>query len=297
MKEPYHPFRSQDAKEEYLAYYDEHEKRWPIASECALIETSFGQTFVRVSGPKDGPPLVLLPGDSENSLAWIPQIAALSVDFRTYALDNIFDNGRSIYARPMKKPSDFVQWLDELFTALKLDNINLMGHSYGGWQASLYALAHPQRLEKLILLAPAATVLPPPLGLVVRAMLSYFMPIRFVTERYLYWYAPDSVRKEETRKTIDEMVDEQLLARRCFKRRNFVRPTVLTDQDWQRLQVPTLFLVGENEVTYSAHKAVRRLATVAPHVETAITPDADHHLAIVKPEWVNNEVLKFLTNQ
>jgi pimeloyl-ACP methyl ester carboxylesterase len=93
------------------------------------------------------------------------------------------------------------------------------------------------------------------------------------------------------------MVDEQLLARRCFKGRRFVAPTVLTDQDWQRLQVPTLFLVGENEVTYSAHKAVRRLATVAPHVETAITPDADHHLAIVKPEWVNNEVLKFLKNQ
>ena len=93
------------------------------------------------------------------------------------------------------------------------------------------------------------------------------------------------------------MVDEQLLARRCFKRRKFIAPTVLTDQDWQRLQVPTLFLVGENEVTYSAHKAVRRLATVAPRIETAITPDADHHLAIVNPEWVNNEVLMFLTKQ
>jgi len=297
MKESYHPFKSQKAKETYLTYYDEHAKRWPIVSEDKLVETSFGQTFVRVGGPRDGPPLVLLPGDSENSLAWIRPIAALSEDYRTYALDHIFDIGRSIYTRPMKKPSDFVQWLDELFTALELDNINLMGHSYGGWQASLYALAHPQRLEKLILLAPAATVLGPPLGLVVRMLLYYFIPIRFVAKRYLYWYAPDSVRKEETRKTIDEMVDEQLLARRCFKRRKFVRPTVLTDQDWQRLQVPTLFLVGENEVTYSAHKALRRLATVAPHVETAITPDADHHLAIVKPEWVSNEVLKFLKNQ
>jgi pimeloyl-ACP methyl ester carboxylesterase len=297
MKESYHPFRSKKAKETYLAYYDEHAKRWPIASECKLVKTSFGQTFVRISGPTDGPPLVLLPGDSENSLAWISQIAALSVDYRTYALDHIFDNGRSIYARPMKKPSDFVQWLDELFTALELDSINLMGHSYGGWQASLYALAHPQRLEKLILLAPAATVLPPPPGLVVRMILYYLIPIRFVAKRYSYWYAPDMVRKEETRKIVDEMVDEQLVARRCFKRRNFVRPTVLTDQDWQRLQAPTLFLVGENEVTYSAHKAVRRLATVAPHVKTALTPNADHHLAIVKPEWVNNEVLKFLTNQ
>ena len=149
-------------------------------------------------------------------------------------------------------------------------------------------------MNKLVLLAPASTVLRPPLGLIVRAMLYYIIPIRFVTKRYLYWYAPESVRREETRKTIDRMVDEQLLARRCFKRRKFIAPTVLTDQDWQKLQVPTLFLVGESEVTYPPHKAIRRLARVAPQVRTAITPDADHHLGIVKPEWVSHEVLKLL---
>lgn len=296
-QESYHPFKSDKAKETYLHHYDEHAKRWPIASECELVATSFGQTLVRTSGPEDGPPLVLLHGDTENSLSWIPQIAALSVGYRTYAIDNIFDIGRSIYTRPMKKPSDFVQWLDELFTALELDDINFMGHSFGGWQASLYALAHPQRLKKLILLAPAGTVLPPPPGLIMRAMVYYFIPLRFVHKRYLYWYDPDMVRKEDTRKIIDEMVDEQLLARRCFKRKRVIPPTVLTDQDWQRLQVPTLYLIGENEVTYSAHKALRRLAKVAPHVKTAFTPDADHHLGIVKSEWVNNEVLKFPINQ
>lgn len=197
----------------------------------------------------------------------------------------------------MKKPGDFVQWLDELFIALELNHINLMAHSYGAWQASLYALAHPERLEKLILLAPAATVLRPPLRLLVRAVLYDFIPIRFVIKRYLYWYAPASVRKEATRETVDEMVDEQVLARRCFKRRKFVIPTVLTDQDWQRLQVPTLFLVGEHEVTCSACKGLQRLATVAPHIVTAIMPDGDHHLAIVKPEWVNKEVLQFLHSE
>jgi pimeloyl-ACP methyl ester carboxylesterase len=48
----------------------------------------------------------------------------------------------------VKKPDDFVQWLDELFTALELDKINLMGFSYGGWQASLYAISFPQRLNR-----------------------------------------------------------------------------------------------------------------------------------------------------
>lgn len=293
-KESYHPFRSNEAKEKYLTYYDEHAKHWPTASECKMVETSFGQTFVRVSGPKDGSPLVLLPGDTENSLAWIPQIAELSVDYRTYALDNIYDNGRSIYTRPMKKPSDFVDWLDELFTALELNNINLLGFSYGGWQASLYTLSFPQRLNTLILLAP--TVISPSLGVMVRGIIQHFIPIRFIVKRYLYWYNADSVKNEKSREVIDRMVDELLLSTRCFKRRGFVRPTVLTDQDWQSLKVPTLFLVGENEVTYSAQKAIRRLNNVAPNVKTLITSDAGHDLAIVKTEWVNNEVLKFLAN-
>lgn len=298
MKETYHPFRSEKAKETYLSHYDEHAKHWPVASEEKMIKTSFGQTFVRISGPEDGPPLVLLSGDTENSLAWIPQIAAFSEDYRTYAVDNIYDYGRSIYTRPIKKPSDFVQWLDEFFTALGLDDINLLGFSYGGWQASLYTLAHPQRLNKLILIAPVATVLPGRLELMVRAIMQYYIHPRFIVQNYIYWYNADAVRKgERTRRVIDNMVTDLLISNKCFKRRSFVNPTVLTDEDWQNLEVPTLFLVGENEVTYSAKKAVQHLNKVAPSVKTVITADAGHDLVIVKPEWVNDEVLKFLTDQ
>jgi pimeloyl-ACP methyl ester carboxylesterase len=294
LPDDFHPFRSAAARDEYLAFYDERSRRWPMPGEARLVDTSFGQTFVRVQGPAAGPPLVLLPGDSENSLAWIPVIEALSADYRTYAVDHIFDIGRSVYTQRMQTPDDFVRWLDELFTALGLDTLSLMGHSYGGWQASLYALAHPERLERLVLSAPPSTVLRPPLGLIVRAILYYFIPTRFVTKRYMYWYASDAVRNPDTRRIIDEMIDEDLLARQCFKRRRFVPPTVLTDQDWQKLRVPALFLVGENDVTYSAHKAAQRLNRVVPLVRTEIASGADHHLALVKPEWVSNNVLEFL---
>ena len=57
--ETYHPFKSQEAKEIYLAFYDEYAEQWPVASENMMVDTSFGQTFVRVSGPFDGQPLVL----------------------------------------------------------------------------------------------------------------------------------------------------------------------------------------------------------------------------------------------
>jgi pimeloyl-ACP methyl ester carboxylesterase len=296
--EAYHPFKSEEAKKRYLAFYDKYAEQWSVASENLMVDTSFGQTFVRVSGPSDGPPLVLLPGDSVNSLAWIPQIAAFSEEYRTYALDHIFDNGRSIYTRPMKKPADFVAWLDELFTVLELESINFVAHSYGGWQASLYALAHPQRLNKLVLLTPAATILPASLGVLVRGILYFFFPIPAIVRRYLYWNYPDAVRKSETtRAVIDTMVTEALLSKRCFKPRNFFAPTTLTDDEWQNLSVPTLFITAESEVFYSAGKAVQRMKKIAPQVKTLFSEDAGHDVAIVKPEWVNEEVLKFLKNQ
>jgi pimeloyl-ACP methyl ester carboxylesterase len=290
----FHPFKSQNAKETFLTYYNERAKDWPVDSETTYVNTSFGQTFVRICGPKIDPSLVLLPGDSVTSLDWIPLIENLSKEYRTYALDQIYDIGRSIYSRPIKKPEDFVQWLDELFTALDLDNINLMGYSYGGWQASLYALSHPKRLDKLILLTPA-TALSPRLRAMIRVILYAVFPLQFMVKNYLYWFMADSVRKNEaTKKIIDEMITETMLAKKCFKSRKFVNPTVLTDDDWQNLDVPILFLIGENEVLYSAKKAIQHLKNLTPNIKTAITSDAGHDLHIVKPDWVTTQVLKFL---
>ena len=52
------------------------------------------------------------------------------------------------------------QWLDELFTALELeDSINLVGASYGAWKAGQYLMAYPERINKVVLLCPAYTVM------------------------------------------------------------------------------------------------------------------------------------------
>ncbi|MFX0126006.1 MAG: alpha/beta fold hydrolase [Candidatus Hodarchaeota archaeon] len=290
----FHPFKTQKAKEMFLTYYDERAKEWPVDSETMYVNTSFGQTFVRICGLPNAPSLFLIPGDSVTSLDWIPLIEGLSKDYRVYAVDQIYDIGRSIYTRPIKKPEDFIQWLDELFTALNLDNINLMGYSYGGWQASLYALSHPERLKKLILLAPA-TALRPRLRAIIRVILYAIIPVQRMVKNYLYWFMADSVRKnEETKKIIDEMITETMLAKKCFKSRKFVNPTVLTDDEWQNLEVPTLFMTGENEVLYSTKKAIQYLKNLTPKIRTAITSDAGHDLHIVKPEWVTTQVLQFL---
>ena len=292
--EAHHPFRSIEAKLEYLRFYDHLAEQWPTSSETQFIDTSFGKTFIRAQGPADGAPLVLLPGDTETSLSWLPVIEPLSHNFRTYAIDHIYDNGRSIYTKAMSRPKDFVNWLNEVVDELDLERLHLAGYSYGAWQSAMYSLSHPNRLEKLVLIAPSATVLFPGPVILTRAILYHFLPYRFVAKNYFYWYGPDAVKDNHARVRVDEMIEEDLLARRCFKPRKFVIPTRLTDADWRALQVSSLFLVGENDRTYSAQRAVRRLRRVAPQVETKIASNTDHYIMLMNPDWVVSNMLRFL---
>lgn len=291
----YHPFRSPEAKERYLKLYEERAKHWPVVSETIVAETSYGQTFVRKSGPVDAPPLVLLPGGGGTSLMWIPNIEALSEYYRTYAVDNIYDFGRSIYTRSIDSPDDLVNWLDELFSVLELgDNINLMGLSYGGWLTSQYALQFPNRLDKIVLLAPAATVLPFEPEFLRRGILT-ILPHRYFPRSTLHWLFEDLVNKDEAgRLLVEQVADDAFVAMRCFKFKMLVNPTVLKDDELENLKVPALFLVGENEKIYSAQKALQRLNDIAPQIEAEIIPDCGHDLTITQRETVNKRVLQFL---
>jgi len=291
----YHPFRSMTAKEQYLKLYAMRVKKWPVDSQTRWVDTSFGQTFVRISGPGGAPPLVLLHGAGGDSLQWIPNIEALSRRYRVYAVDNINDYSRSIYTQIIKNADGYVNWLDELFNALKLgNNIRLMGLSYGGWLTGQYALHFPDRLDKIVLLAPAGTVLSLRIEWIMRAVLC-FVPHRYFTRSFLFWLLEDLAHKDEAgRIMLEEEVEAVFVRMRCYKPIRLVNPTVLEDEKLQRFKVPTLYLVGEHEKIYSARKAIQRLHRVAPHIKTEIIPNAGHDLTIVQAEMVNTKVLEFL---
>lgn len=293
----YHPFRSEKAQKQYLEMYDKKaQEMWPVNSESRMVETSYGQTFVRISGPNDAPPLILLPGSMGTSLLWMHSIKAFSACYKTYAVDNIYDFGRSVYTRPITKPEDFVNWLNELFTSLGLgNNINLIGLSFGGWLTCQYALHFQHRLNKIVLLSPAATVLPLELKFLIRAIFFTIIPLDFIAKNYCNWIFEDLARKDDaSRKIVESAIDELLLGLRCFKPKRMISPTVLQDNELQSIKVPTLYLVGENEKIYSAQKAIERLNNVAPHIRTNVIPNAGHDLWIAQANIVNSKVLEFL---
>ncbi len=238
---------------------------------------------------------MLLHGGGGNSLQWIPNVKALSESFRVFAVDNIRDNGRSISSRPVTSVDDFVAWLDEVFTALYLGvRINLVGLSYGGWIAGWCAYRLSNRLSRVVLLAPAFTVLPLRAEFLVRAMLC-MIPIRSITRSFMLWLCADFARTGEAAQAeLTAAADFAFMALRSFKPRKMVKPAMLTDEQLASITVPTLFMVGEHDRIYSAKSAVEHLAKVAPQIKTEIIAGAGHDLTLVQTDIVNKKVLEFL---
>jgi pimeloyl-ACP methyl ester carboxylesterase len=102
---PCHPFKTQKAKEKYIKLYDDRAKKWHVPSTAKMVKTSYGETFVRISGLHGGEAVVLIHGVGGNSLQWMSNIESLSAQYKIFAIDNINDNGRSI---PVKSISSAV---------------------------------------------------------------------------------------------------------------------------------------------------------------------------------------------
>ena len=292
---PHHPFRSAEAKREVLASYDARASRWPVPSTTTTVDTAYGPTFVRISGPETAPALVLLHGAGGNALHWVPNITALSEHYRTYAVDIVGDHGRSIHARHLESAADYSKWLDDLLDGLGLErDVNLAGISYGGWIAARYALHSGDRLDKVVLIAPAGTVSPIPFAWIWRAVLCA-LPHRSFTKSFLYWMLEDLAQKDEaSRLLLDRAADTAYLAIQSYKPRQMAAPDVLTDAELQSFVMPVLFAVGENEKLYSATETVERLNEVAPKIQTRFVPGAGHDLTILQADLVNQMIVEFL---
>ncbi len=293
----HHPFLSAKKQAQYLEFNAQQAKAWPVPFEEKVVETKQGRTFMRVSGPVDAPPLVLLPGGGAHSLMWIPTIAGLSQHHRTYALDSILDVGRSANTVPIRTVEDLTQWLEDVLEALGLSaGVKLLGLSHGGWLAGQYAHRFPTRLAKVVLLAPAGWVLPIDPGFLVSMLMMLLWPRRFFIRRAYVKSLPNLAATAVGSQVIEEMTESLALAFECFgllRLTKMLEPTVADDETLE-LRVPTLFVVGEHENIYPVADALARLARVAPEIETAVIEGAGHDMTWLKPDVVNRVTLEFL---
>lgn len=95
-------------------------------------------------------PLVLLHGFMENSTIWEEMEAHLSKDFTLIKID-LPGHGKSKVYQEIHTVELMAEKVKEVIDALKLEKINLLGHSLGGYVSLAFAENFPEILESMTL--------------------------------------------------------------------------------------------------------------------------------------------------
>lgn len=111
------------------------------------------KVYYEVHG-QSGEPIVLLNGIMMSTASWKPFIDVMTVN-NTLVLVDFFDQGQSARLTESYDHSIQVELLDavleEVSGRIWYEKFTLMGISYGGEIAIQYALAHPNRVRRLVL--------------------------------------------------------------------------------------------------------------------------------------------------
>ncbi|MEP7357908.1 MAG: alpha/beta fold hydrolase, partial [Anaerolineales bacterium] len=284
------PFKTVESADRYRAAYAATLALWPVPHAALDIPTRFGTTHVNAAGESGLPPLILIHGFAASSTQWYPNIAALSGRFRVYALDVVNQMGLSVSTRPLKTRADCAGWLIEVMDGLELERAAVAGHSYGGWLSLNLALAAPERVERLVLLSPAAAIAPLAMRFLVSFLLVFIRPSRRRLYRFMQSLASTPLVEGEA------MVEQLVAAIPAFRPTQQAGPVVskLSDQELRRLSMPVLLLVGEQDITCQPRRVIERARRLIPRVRAELIMGGGHLFTFDRPAATAARVLEFL---
>jgi 2-hydroxy-6-oxonona-2,4-dienedioate hydrolase len=125
-----------------------------------LAQLPFSLEFPFVDGVRTrvlragtGEPVVFLHGTSGHLEAWIPNVTAFAPHLELHIID-MLGNGFTDAPGGDIRISDYVRHVLGYLDAAGLPRVHLVAESLGGWVAARLAADHPERVAKLVLVAP-----------------------------------------------------------------------------------------------------------------------------------------------
>lgn len=259
-------FKSKEGRNEIFKTYDLWLERWTLPNEKFYVSTCFGNTFIIASGEKSAPPLILLHGSAMNSIMWLKDAQEFSQNYRVYAVDIPGEPGRSDEKQPPLEGSPHADWLNDVFKALSIEKASLIGISLGGWLSTKFAAAYPEKVDKLVLLAPGG-IGPQRKSFMLTSLFYMIQGERGMRKLY---------KKVNGNQSIPEvMLKYQMLIGKNFNFRREMIP-IFSDSELKGLNMPTALFVGEKDIMFHSSKTAIRLGSLLPHASINIMREAGH---------------------
>lgn len=256
-----------------------------MAAEYSTSEIAVRDYRIRLMRAGAGNPLLVLHGASGAS--WLPFMQKLSQHFDVIAPEHP-GFGESPMPDWLDNVHDLAYFYLDLLAELKLERVNLVGLSFGGWLAAELAVRSTQRLASLTLSGAAGLHVPG---------VEQIDPFLLSEEQRLRDFFYDKKKAEEivARATRPEMEDIALRNR-----------TTIAKLTWQprshdphlhkwlhRIDVPTLLIWGDHDRMFPKQHALAYQKLI-PGAKVVIVPQCGHVPQIEKPDVFAAEIESFL---
>jgi pimeloyl-ACP methyl ester carboxylesterase len=222
--------------------------------------------------------------------AWNPYLEQLSQLFDVIAPDHP-GFGLSDELAEVATMDHLVEHYVELFDTLGLERFDLVGASFGGWIAAEIASTVPERIERLVLMAPAGLHLPEAPVADLRTM----TPQQLFPALFWDQAIPDAILSAPPAPEIAAQGERDGTA---FARFAAAGPVLLHNPELPArlaaITVPTLVITAEEDhIIPRPHSEA--YATSIASAELRVLPEIGHALYQEKPDVVADEVIAFLS--
>lgn len=214
-----------------------------------------------------GPPLLLLHGNGEDGGYFVHQTEYFSRHYTVYALDTQ-GHGQSPRGAGPFTMARFAQDLLDFMDEQKLERAHLLGFSDGGNIALTFALAHQERIRRLVLNGANLS----PAGVKAHVQIPIVLGWRIAS-----LFARRNPQARQNAEILGLMVKEP-----------HINPAALS-----ALRVPTLVIVGTRDMIRDRH--TQSIAASLPNARLERIP-GDHFIAAKNPEAFNRAVEAFLAD-
>jgi pimeloyl-ACP methyl ester carboxylesterase len=280
-------YKSPEFETKLMVMYDTRLEQWPVPYESTFVDTPYGKVHVIISGPKDAPSVLLLHAAGMSASSWLYNIEGLNKHYRTYAIDNIGEVGKSVLNDLDKFPSDG-KALSDLYTEISdklgVTNAHVIGASNGGFIATNYALYAPERVKKLVLLGPMG-VTPATDSTIQKIEQSTSPNTQLSPEQMLRWALGDNPKVLEACGEWFGLVMSGTTPR-------VAAPIPFKPEQLQSISIPVLLILGEKDNLVGDPEKVKELAQNVPDIQIEIL-NTGHLISADQPDTVNNLIYKF----
>ncbi len=274
-----------------------------------LLATPFRQGWVDAGGIRTrfvqagneaNPPLVMLHGTAGSLENFAANFAAHAEHFNCIAFDMI---GSGMTGKPDYdyETEHYVKHAVDFFKAMDIDRASIIGLSLGARVASRFAIDHPDKVNRLILLS--ATAYFP-----ARPVQGDISKTRSTAAANPTW---DNIREifkglfHDENKVWDDLIATRLLlyARPDMKRAMahilaLLQPDIynrnrIPDDDWRKLRAPTLLIAAVDHQDVFL-ETVRAIAKLIPNASVFEMKNCSHWPQMEDPDTFNRQSLAFL---